>query len=122
MTDLQCDPAGPRCSREKNASMNQQSSFRPRPGRQGRPGRRPHRPPPPPEDTTLHTENLQVERKVFSFVLKQNPRGRFLRITEEGGHRRETIIIPAPGLEEFRRMVDEMTRLADEFQPETSEG
>ena len=46
------------------------------------------------------------------FTLKENPRGRFLRITEDVAGRRDTIIVPAPGLEEFRRMLEEMARAA----------
>jgi hypothetical protein len=59
------------------------------------------------EDTIL-TEKIQIERKTFAFALKENPRGRFLRITEDVGGRRDTIIIPAPGLAEFRRILDVM--------------
>ncbi|MDA7662211.1 RNA-binding protein, partial [Verrucomicrobia bacterium] len=33
-------------------------------------------------EDTLRTEKIQVERKTFIFTLKENPRGRFLRITE----------------------------------------
>jgi hypothetical protein len=68
-------------------------------------------------EDTLKTEKLQIERKTFVFTLKENPRGRFLRITEDVGGRRDTIIIPAPGLEDFRRMMDEMARAAAELPP-----
>jgi hypothetical protein len=53
---------------------------------------------------------VQIERKTFVFTLRENPRGRFLRITEDVGGRRDTIIIPAPGLEDFKRIVDEMVK------------
>jgi hypothetical protein len=53
------------------------------------------------------------------FSLKENPRGRFLRITEDVGGRRDTIIIPAPGLEDFKRLLDEMVRVAAETPPKT---
>ncbi len=59
-------------------------------------------------DDVLKSEKLSVERKNFFFDLKENPRGRFLRITEDVNGRRDTIIIPAPGLEEFRRVIDLM--------------
>lgn len=59
-------------------------------------------------EETLRTEKIQVERKLFIFTLKENPRGRFLRITEDVGGRRDTIIIPATGLEDFKRVIDEM--------------
>ena len=53
-------------------------------------------------DTLILNEKIQVERKLFFFELKENPRGRFLRITEDVGGRRDTIIIPSTGLEQFR--------------------
>lgn len=49
-------------------------------------------------DNELLNEQAQVERKMFSFSLRENPRGRFLRITEDVGGRRDTIIIPSTGL------------------------
>jgi hypothetical protein len=68
-------------------------------------------------EDTLRTEKIQIERKTFVFTLKENPRGRFLRITEDVGGRRDTIIIPAPGLEDFRQMVEEMTQAAADLPP-----
>ncbi len=59
-------------------------------------------------DAILKSENISVERKNFLFDLRENPRGRFLRITEDANGRRDSIVIPAPGLEEFRRILDEM--------------
>ena len=56
-------------------------------------------------DKELMNEQVQVERKTFSFELRENPRGRFLRITEDVGGRRDTIIIPAPGLDRIRDAV-----------------
>ena len=53
-------------------------------------------------DTILLSEKIQIERKLFFFDLKENPRGRFLRITEDVAGRRDAIIIPATGLEQFR--------------------
>lgn len=67
-------------------------------------------PKPPVNEDTLKTDKVQIERKTFVFTLKENPRGRFLRITEDVGGRRDTIIIPAPGLEEFKRLLDDMVK------------
>ena len=67
-------------------------------------------PKPPINEETLRSEKIQIERKTFVFTLKENPRGRFLRITEDVGGRRDTIIIPAPGLEDFKKILDEMVR------------
>lgn len=52
-------------------------------------------------ETVLMSDKIQVERKQFFFDLKENPRGRFLRITEDVGGRRDAIIIPSTGLEQF---------------------
>jgi len=65
-------------------------------------------------DVTLRTERLQVERKTFILSLKENPRGRFLRITEDVGGRRDAIIIPAPGLRDLARVLEELARAAEE--------
>ena len=73
---------------------------------------------PPVNEETLRSDKVQIERKTFLFALKENPRGRFLRITEDVGGRRDTIIIPAPGLEDFKRLLDDMVRASSE-RPET---
>ena len=51
------------------------------------------------------TEQGHIERKQFSFSLRENPRGRFLRVTEDVGGRRDTIIIPATGLDEVQEIL-----------------
>jgi hypothetical protein len=89
-------------------------------------GRRPYQssygqPKPPVQEDTLKTDRVQIERKSFMFTLKENPRGRFLRITEDVGGRRDNIIIPATGLEEFKKILDEMVKAAAEI-PEKKEG
>ena len=68
-------------------------------------------------EDTLRTDKVQIERKTFVFTLKENPRGRFLRITEDVNGRRDTIIIPATGLEEFKRIFDDMTRASLDTPP-----
>ena len=59
-------------------------------------------------DAVLKSETFSIERKNFIFDLRENPRGRFLRITEDASGRRDAIVIPAPGLEDFRRVLDEI--------------
>ncbi len=81
-------------------------------------GQRPYSAPKPHvAEDTLKSEKIQIERKTFVFTLKENPRGRFLRITEDVGGRRDTIIIPAPGLEEFKQLVDAMVKASNEIPP-----
>lgn len=83
-------------------------------------GRRPHQhhsgpaKHPLPEDS-LRTEKLNVERKLFIFTLRENPRGRFLRITEDVQGRRDTIIIPASGLDDFHQLLGEMAKTSAEI-------
>ena len=57
-------------------------------------------------DDQIKSERIQVERKQFFFDLKENPRGRFLKITEDVGGRRDTIIVPATGLSQFRDLLE----------------
>ena len=71
-------------------------------------------PRPPVQEDTLKTDKVQIERKTFLFTLKENPRGRFLRITEDVAGRRDTIIVPATGLEEFKKLLDGMVKAAGE--------
>ena len=60
------------------------------------------------EEHVLHSERLQIERKTFTLSMRENPRGRFLRITEDVAGRHDTIIVPAPGLKEFLRVLSEV--------------
>ena len=70
-------------------------------------------------EETIKTDKIQIERKTFVISLKENPRGRFLRITEDVNGRRDTIILPATGLSEFKRVVDAMVRASDEAPAKT---
>jgi hypothetical protein len=77
----------------------------------------------PVNEDTLKSSKIQIERKTFVLALKENARGRFLRITEDVGGRRDTIIIPAPGLEDFSKVLAEMIQAANETPPKaTDEG
>jgi len=64
-------------------------------------------------DNVIITKELQVERKHFYIEFRENERGRFMRITEEAHGRRNTIIIPSTGLEEFMAMAGEVIQTAD---------
>lgn len=56
----------------------------------------------------LYSETLQVERKFFFFDLKRNSEGTFLKITEKKDDRRNSIIIPDSGLDEFVEKIKEV--------------
>ena len=59
-------------------------------------------------DNVLESRELQVERKFFRFEVRENDRGRFLRITEENQGRRNTIIVPDSGFADFAKVVAEV--------------
>jgi hypothetical protein len=65
-------------------------------------------------DTILESRELQIERKHFFIEYRENDRGRFLKITEEAHGRRNTVIIPSTGIEDFERMLDEVLSAAPE--------
>lgn len=49
----------------------------------------------------LHSEKIVGERKIFFLDLKENDRGRFIKITEDVRGRRDTIMLPMETAEEF---------------------
>ena len=71
-------------------------------------------------EDTLKSGQVQIERKFFIFALKENPRGRLLRITEDIGGRRNSIIVPSTGLLEFKKVLEEMIKASEELPPENS--
>ncbi|XP_077235949.1 transcription factor Pur-alpha 1-like [Tasmannia lanceolata] len=52
-------------------------------------------------DVELICKTLQVEHKLFYFDLKENPRGRYLKISEKTSATRSTIIVPIRGIDWF---------------------
>jgi hypothetical protein len=72
---------------------------------------------PPVNETVICSERMQIERKLFQFTLKENPRGRFLRITEEVGGRRDSIIVPATGLDDFCKVLGDVVKSAGDLPP-----
>ena len=49
----------------------------------------------------IASEKIAFERKIFFLDLKENQRGRFMKITEDVGGRRDTIMLPAGAFKEF---------------------
>ncbi|XP_042378999.1 transcription factor Pur-alpha 1-like isoform X2 [Zingiber officinale] len=49
-------------------------------------------------DVELVSKTLQFEHKLFYFDLKENPRGRYLKISEKTSATRSTIIVPVDGI------------------------
>ena len=65
----------------------------------------------------LASEKTQIERKLFYFDLKQNPRGRFLKVTEDVRGRRDTIIIPSTGLVEVKEILERIIEAESKLEP-----
>ncbi len=61
----------------------------------------------------LHTEKIVAERKTFFLDLKENDRGRFVKITEDVRGRRDTIMVPVEILEEFIDALDDIREVAE---------
>jgi hypothetical protein len=49
----------------------------------------------------LHTEKILADRKIFFLDLKENSRGRVVKITEDVSGNRDTIMVPAEILGDF---------------------
>jgi hypothetical protein len=60
--------------------------------------------------TPLASEKITSERKIFFIDLKENNRGRYYKITEDVGGRRDTIILPSEAAQEF---IEALSRLAE---------
>lgn len=72
-------------------------------------GKQHHQPEPDPvRDHTLALRTISVERKTFTFRLKENMCGRCLSIREDARGMKAGIIIPASGLEGFRDVICRM--------------
>jgi hypothetical protein len=59
-------------------------------------------------DNIIEARELQIERKYFYVELRENQRGKFLRIIEEAYGRRNSIIVPSTGVAEFTAAISEV--------------
>lgn len=66
--------------------------------------------PPRPEvrEDIIHSRTFSAERKNYTLEYRENDRGQFLRITEESRGKRNVLIIPSSGIEDFRDALDEL--------------
>lgn len=58
----------------------------------------------------LYSEKIFSDRKIFFMDLKENDRGRFVKITEDVRGRRDTIMLPVDVLDDF---LEALNRVAD---------
>ena len=59
-------------------------------------------------DSIIDAKEFQIERKRFHVEFRENDRGKFLRITEEAHGRRNTIIVPSTGMDEFTAAIGDV--------------
>ncbi|MEK9148448.1 MAG: DNA-binding protein [Candidatus Desantisbacteria bacterium] len=57
-------------------------------------------------DNEILSKRLDVESKTFFFDYKENPKGKFLRIIEKAGGKKNAIVLPDTGLEEFIKVLE----------------
>lgn len=68
----------------------------------------------PVDSDLLHTEKILADRKTFYLDLKQNNRGMVVKITEDVGGNRDTIMVPAEILGDFIAALTDIKATADE--------
>ena len=70
-------------------------------------------------DNIIASKEIQVERKHLVIEYRENSQGRFLRITEEAHGRRNTVIVPGPGVADFLGAIAAVLAQAGEEMPAT---
>ena len=70
----------------------------------------------------LYSEKIFAERKIFFMDLKENDRGRFVKITEDVRGRRDTIMLPAEALDDFLDALNRVADFEEELEPHPAEG
>ncbi len=65
------------------------------------------------ENDILHTEKILSDRKIFFLDLKENQRGKVVKITEDVGGNRDTIMVPAEILGDFISALTDIQATAD---------
>ena len=65
-------------------------------------------------DDLLHTEKILADRKTFYLDLKENARGKVIKITEEVSGNRDTIMVPAEVLSDFIEALIDIRTTAEE--------
>jgi hypothetical protein len=67
-------------------------------------------------DKLLESRDYKVENKKFFFDLKENVKGRYLRITESSGGR-SAIVVPEAGLKSFSELVAAFVAILEKSEP-----
>jgi hypothetical protein len=64
-------------------------------------------------DEPLHTEKIVTDRKIYFLDLKENARGKFVKITEDVRGRRDTILLSIEALDEFIAALENIRNAMD---------
>jgi len=67
-------------------------------------------------DDLLHTEKILADRKTFYLDLKENARGKVIKITEDVSGNRDTIMVPAEILGDFIAALSDIQATAETSQ------
>ena len=73
------------------------------------------------ESDLLHTEKILADRKVFFLDLKENARGKVVKITEDVSGNRDTIMVPAEILGDFIGALQDIQATSDGESDEESD-
>jgi len=65
------------------------------------------------DDRPIHTEKIMADRKIFFLDLKENDRGKFVKITEDVRGRRDTIMVPVEFLNDFIGALEDILDVAE---------
>ncbi len=65
------------------------------------------------DERTLYTRKIITRNKAFFLDLKENPNGKFLKVTESNGEKRSFVFIPEEGLKEFIESINDI--MTDHF-------
>ena len=60
------------------------------------------------DEKTLARREIQIERKALTVEMRENARGRFLRIVEKCGGKTNVVILPDTGINDFYAALDEV--------------
>ncbi|GEP44167.1 DNA-binding protein [Brevifollis gellanilyticus] len=65
----------------------------------------------------LHSEKIMTDRKIFFLDLKENERGRVIKITEDVRGRRDTIMLPVEAADEFLDALQRILEMERDLPP-----
>jgi len=67
------------------------------------------------EEKDIFNQKITIEQKIFFFDLKSTPKGEYLKITEKRNNIRNTIKIPADGLNSFKQTLEKVMDFIKEY-------